>query len=65
MANHYEEYLKYRMVELSNVVFNCSQMDDDKRTKDIILDKLVEMLENYNRITGESINISDYRKGGC
>lgn len=62
MYNPHAEYLKMVMTQLSALVFNCSQITDEQDTINKALDSIINKIENYNRVTGENIEIVDYRK---
>lgn len=62
MYNPHAEYLKIVMTQLSALVFNCSQTTDEQDTINKALDSIINKIENYNRVTGENIEIVDYRK---
>ena len=62
MYNLHAEYLKMVMTQLSALVFNCSQITDEQDTINKALDSIINKIENYNRVTGENIEIVDYRK---
>ncbi|MFR2890250.1 MAG: hypothetical protein ACLTDM_18860 [Clostridium butyricum] len=62
MYNPHAEYLKMVMTQLSALVFNSSQITDEQDTINKALDSIINQIENYNRVTGENIEIVDYRK---
>lgn len=62
MYNPHAEYLKMVMTQLSALVFNCSQITDEQDTINKALDSIINKIKNYNRVTGENIEIVDYRK---
>lgn len=48
MSNDAFNYLKYVMQGLSNILYNTSQSDSPINSKDVILDSIKNLIQEYN-----------------
>ena len=53
------EYLELSMYQLSHILYNGSQ--SNSVSKNMILDGIKGILEDYKRASGNNVNIKDFR----
>ena len=60
MPNGYKAYLESVMRGLSNMLYNASQ-NPSTHNCNIMLDSIKRTLEEYERVSGNKVDIKDFR----